>query len=78
VLSVWDTPQDPSAGRIATGIIAAPGQVEHWDSIEGQAIMIFMSIRVSHSRTMPGQGGPSLTCLTSRRGIPISTQCCIS
>ena len=41
VLSVWDTPQDPSAGRIATGIIAAPGQVEHWDSIEGQAIMIF-------------------------------------
>jgi hypothetical protein len=26
ILSVWDTPQDPSAGRIATGIIEAPGQ----------------------------------------------------
>ena len=24
VASVWDTPQDPSAGRIATGLVAAP------------------------------------------------------
>jgi hypothetical protein len=41
IASVWDTPQDSSAGRIATGLIAAPG--EHARTLEtaGHAMMIF-------------------------------------
>jgi len=41
IASVWDTPQDPSAGRIATGLVALPG--EHARTIEaaGHAVMLF-------------------------------------
>src|SRR5271170_3930846 len=39
VLSVWDTPQDPSAGRIATGMVSLDG---HRSTVEaGHALMIF-------------------------------------
>jgi hypothetical protein len=39
VLSVWDTPQDPTAGRIATGMVSLD---EHRSTVEaGHALMIF-------------------------------------
>ncbi len=39
VLSVWDTPQDASAGRIATGMVSVD---EHRSTVEaGHALMIF-------------------------------------
>ncbi len=39
VLSVWDTPQDPTAGRIATGIVSLD---EHRSTVEaGHALMIY-------------------------------------
>ena len=41
ILSVWDTPQDPSAGRITTGLLTASGQAHHTATIDGQAMMIF-------------------------------------
>jgi hypothetical protein len=41
VLSVWDTPQDPSAGRIATGIVTDARNLAHAEQLEGQAWMIF-------------------------------------
>lgn len=41
ILSVWDTPQDPSAGRIATGIIAGANQPAQAETINGQAVIIF-------------------------------------
>jgi pectinesterase len=41
IASVWDTPQDASAGRIATGLVAAPR--EHARTLEaaGHAVMVF-------------------------------------
>jgi len=41
ILSVWDTPQDPSAGRIATGIIQLPGQKTTTAQIDSQALLEF-------------------------------------
>ena len=41
VASVWDTPQDPSAGRIATGLVADPGQHAKTLDAAGHALMIF-------------------------------------
>ena len=41
VASVWDTPQDPSAGRIATGLVAAPGQHAQTLAAAGHALLIF-------------------------------------
>jgi uncharacterized protein DUF4861 len=41
VLSVWDTPQDPSAGRIATGIIEAPGQQAKVTQLDSQGFLVF-------------------------------------
>jgi hypothetical protein len=41
ILSVWDTPQDPSAGRIATGMIEFPEQSTHSVQIAGQGFLIF-------------------------------------
>jgi hypothetical protein len=39
LLSVWDTPQDPSAGRIATGMVSLD---QHRSTVEaGHALMIF-------------------------------------
>ncbi len=39
VLSVWDTPQDPTAGRIATGMVSLE---EHRSTVEaGHALMVF-------------------------------------
>jgi hypothetical protein len=41
IASVWDTPQIPSAGRIATGLVADPAQ--HAKSVEaaGHALLVF-------------------------------------
>jgi hypothetical protein len=41
VASVWDTPQDPTAGRIATGLIALPDQQGKTFSEAGHALMLF-------------------------------------
>ena len=41
VASVWDTPQDPSAGRIATGLVADPRQHAKTLDAAGHALMIF-------------------------------------
>jgi hypothetical protein len=41
ILSVWDTPQDPSAGRIATGIIEAPGQQAKVTQLDSQGFLVF-------------------------------------
>jgi hypothetical protein len=41
IAAVWDTPQDVSAGRIATGLIAAPGQHATTVKDAGHAMLIF-------------------------------------
>jgi hypothetical protein len=41
VASVWDTPQDASAGRIATGLVAAPDQRGESTESGGNALMVF-------------------------------------
>jgi len=41
ILSVWDTPQDPSAGRIATGIIEGPNQKARVAQIDSQGLLVF-------------------------------------
>jgi hypothetical protein len=41
VAAVWDTPQDPAAGRIATGLVAAPGQNARTASAAGHALLKF-------------------------------------
>jgi Domain of unknown function (DUF4861) len=41
ILSVWDTPQDPTAGRIATGLIESPGQQASASQIDGQGVLAF-------------------------------------
>lgn len=41
VAGVWDTPQDPTAGRIATGLIAAPGQDAHTKRAADHALLVF-------------------------------------
>jgi hypothetical protein len=41
ILSDWDAPQDPTAGKIATGVIAAPEQPVRAAQLSGQALMIF-------------------------------------
>jgi hypothetical protein len=41
IASVWDTPQDPSAGRIATGLIAAPQQAAATIAGAGHALLQF-------------------------------------
>lgn len=41
ILSIWDTPQDPTAGRIATGLIVAPGQQSIATELDNQALLVF-------------------------------------
>jgi hypothetical protein len=41
VASVWDTPQTPSAGRIATGMIALPEQHAQAEAAAGHALLLF-------------------------------------
>jgi len=41
IISVWDTPQDPSAGRIATGIVALPDENPKPLKTNDNALMIF-------------------------------------
>lgn len=41
IASVWDTPQDPSAERIATGLVVEPGQHARTLDAAGHALMIF-------------------------------------
>lgn len=41
IAAVWDTPQDPSAGRIATGLIAEPEENARAVKTAGHAILIF-------------------------------------
>ncbi len=41
VASVWDTPQDPTAGKIATGLVADPRQHAKTIDAAGHALMIF-------------------------------------
>ena len=41
IAAVWDSPQDPTAGRIATGLIALPNQHAHTEIAAGHALMLF-------------------------------------
>jgi hypothetical protein len=41
VASVWDTPQDPSAGRISTGLVTGPDQHAETRQADGHALLIF-------------------------------------
>jgi hypothetical protein len=41
IASVWDTPQTPSAGRIATGLVADPQQHAKTIDAAGHALMVF-------------------------------------
>ena len=41
IASVWDTPQDPSAGRIATGMVSDPRQHARTLETAGHAVMVF-------------------------------------
>ena len=46
VAAVWDTPQDPTAGRIATGLVAESGQHARTLDAAGHALLLF----TRHSR----------------------------
>jgi len=41
ILSVWDTPQDPTAGRISTGIIASPSQQPSVMRLDPNGLLVF-------------------------------------
>jgi hypothetical protein len=41
ILSVWDTPQDPTADRIATGIVEAPNQQANVTQLDHQGLLTF-------------------------------------
>ena len=41
VASVWDTPQDPSAGRIPTGLVASAAQRAETRAAAGHALILF-------------------------------------
>ena len=41
IASVWDTPQIPSAGRIATGLVALPQQRARTVNAAGHALLVF-------------------------------------
>jgi hypothetical protein len=41
IASVWDTPQDPSAGRIATGLVSLPDEHARTMTAANHALMIF-------------------------------------
>jgi len=41
IASVWDTPQDPSAGRIATGLVSAPSERAMAMSAADHAMLLF-------------------------------------
>jgi hypothetical protein len=41
IASVWDTPQIPSAGRIATGLVALPQQHARTVNAAGHALLVF-------------------------------------
>ena len=41
IAAVWDTPQDATAGRIATGLIAAPAQHAETLNAAGHAMLVF-------------------------------------
>ncbi len=41
IASVWDTPQDPSACRIATGLVADPREHARTLAAAGHALMLF-------------------------------------
>jgi hypothetical protein len=41
ILSVWDTPQDPTADRIATGIVEAPNQQANVIQLDHQGLLTF-------------------------------------
>jgi hypothetical protein len=41
IASVWDTPQIPSAGKISTGLVAAPQQHAKTIAAAGHALMVF-------------------------------------
>ena len=41
IASVWDTPQDPSAGRIATGLVSLPSEHSRTMTAVNHALMIF-------------------------------------
>jgi hypothetical protein len=40
ILSVWDTPQDPTAGRIATGLLTDSNQKSSVTQIDSQALLV--------------------------------------
>ncbi len=41
IVSVWDTPQDPSAGRIATGLVSLPAEHAKTMAAANHALMLF-------------------------------------
>ena len=41
IAAVWDTPQNPSAGRIATGLVSLPAEHATTTTAANHALMIF-------------------------------------
>ncbi len=56
IASVWDTPQDPTAGRIETGLIAEPGQHARTMDAAGHALMLFSRHSGEPFRYLAGAG----------------------
>jgi hypothetical protein len=57
ILSDWDTPQDPAAGKIATGIIAAPGQPATTSQLNDKALLVLPipPLQTAFTTTQNGQ-----------------------
>jgi len=56
IASVWDTPQDPSAGFIPTGLVAYPGQHATTLTADGHALLLFTRRSGQPFRYLAGSG----------------------
>ena len=56
IAAVWDSPQDPSAGRIATGLIALPGQQGTTLNVAGHALLLYTRTSGQPFRYLAGSG----------------------
>ena len=56
IAAIWDTPQDPSAGRIATALIALPGQQVTTTTAASHALLLFTRASGQPFRYLAGSG----------------------
>ena len=71
IAGVWDTPQSPSAGRIATGIVALPAEHATAMTAANHALLIFKRHSVESFTYFAGSGWSKPICQPRKTGILI-------